>query len=224
MLPLNLVGINMADDASETFGGGLRNYLGALGFILPLVGFEEFVRHFVDVDHPSLPWWLSVILMAAGLPIYVLPAIWKRLRVRRNAEAVPLQYLSHEDAELGPAVAMMAWRSAWGKWYGAQCLANSPKGTPDDRESDLMRVAARHVWQALIDGKLEARGRKPGQMDFEVVASLPDREQAAHASSARAGRSRQCQSKWAGSTRSVHQERRWQRCRFLLGTTSRVLP
>jgi hypothetical protein len=37
------------------------------------------------------------------------------------------------------------------------------------------------------------------------VASSADREQASHASRARAGRSHQCQSKWAGSTRLVHQ-------------------
>jgi hypothetical protein len=125
------VGINMADDASESFGGGLRNYLGALGFILPLVGFEELIRHFVDTRLPSLPWWVSAILIVSGLPVYQSPAIWKRLRgAKLSSEAAPLQYLRHEDAELGPAVRDMAWFSAWGKWYAAQCLANSPNGTP----------------------------------------------------------------------------------------------
>jgi hypothetical protein len=47
------------------------------------------------------------------------------------------------------------------------------------------------------------------------IAWSTDRDQVSHASSARAGRSRQCQSKWAGP-REVHQERRWQRCRSIL--------
>jgi hypothetical protein len=160
----------MADDASDTFGGGLRNFLGALGFILPLVGVEELVRHFVDAQHPSLPGWISGILIVSGYPIYVSPAIWKRLRAARPADAIPLQYLRHEDAELGPAIIMMmAWESAWGKWYAAQCLANNPNGTPNQREADLMMVAAGRVWDALKDGRLVARGRKPEQLDYESI-------------------------------------------------------
>jgi hypothetical protein len=162
----------MADDAADTFGGGLRNFLGALGFILPLVGVEELVRHFVDVQHPSLPWWISAILIASGYPIYVSPAIWNRLRgVRPATKPSPLGYLSNEDAELGPAVRDMVWMSAWGKWYAAQRLADSPNGAADHREADAMRAAESIVWRALIDGKLETRGRMPKQMDFETIPS-----------------------------------------------------
>jgi hypothetical protein len=52
------------------------------------------------------------------------------------------------------------------------------------------------------------------------VASSADREQASHASRARAGRSRQCQSKWAGSTRLVHQNGAGNSAVSVLGTTS----
>jgi hypothetical protein len=72
----------MADEASETMAGAVKNYLGALGFILPLVGFEELVRHFVDAQHPSLPLWASSGLILAGLLIYALPAVWKRLKAQ----------------------------------------------------------------------------------------------------------------------------------------------
>jgi hypothetical protein len=43
-----------------------------------------------------------------------------------------------------------------------------------------MRVAAAHVWQALTDGKLEARGRKPGQMHFEAIPSTHWRSSSLH--------------------------------------------
>jgi hypothetical protein len=74
----------MADEASETLAGALRNWLGALGFILPLVGVEELVRHFVDTLHPTLPPWVSAALIVAGLLIYASPAGWKRLRGRQS--------------------------------------------------------------------------------------------------------------------------------------------
>jgi hypothetical protein len=163
----------VADDASVTFGGGFRNYLGALGFILPLVGFEELVRHFVDTGHPSLPWWLSAAFIVAGYPLYSLPAAWKHFRGRKAPSANrPLEYLHNEDSELGDAVRNMAWRSADGKWYAAQCLANNPKGKVSDKEADLMHWAAERVWRALFDGKLDARGRRPGQWILKPYPKL----------------------------------------------------
>jgi hypothetical protein len=71
---LRLLGINMADEASETMAGALKNWLGALGFIAPLVA------HFVDTQHPSLPPWASIALMLAGLAIYASPVAWMRSR------------------------------------------------------------------------------------------------------------------------------------------------
>lgn len=169
----------MADEASDTLGGGLRNFLGALGFILPLVGIEELVRHFADPKASTLPWWASAILIIVGLPIYQGPAIWRWLTSKNIAQESP-QYLSREEVDLGSAVRDMAWLSAWGKWYAAQELANNPKGSPDHREDALMQIAAQHVWRALIDGKLEARGQRPSQINFEAIPSTHWRSSPLH--------------------------------------------
>jgi hypothetical protein len=79
MTPLQFVDNSMADEASESFVGAVRNYLGSLGFILPLVGVEELVRHSVDAQHPSLPIWAAVTLIVVGLPLFLLPWGWNRL-------------------------------------------------------------------------------------------------------------------------------------------------
>ncbi len=108
----------MTDEASDTIGGGLRNWLGALGFIVPLIG-AEIIRE-------GGPKWVGAILIAAGLPIYWSPAIWKWLRRGKPAtEPAPLAYLSDEDSELGSAIRDMTWCSAWGKWFASQYLVNS---------------------------------------------------------------------------------------------------
>jgi hypothetical protein len=166
MFPLRLVGINMADDASDTIGGGSRNYLGALGFILPLVGVEELVRHFVDTQHPSLPWWVSLILIAAGYPIYISPAIWKRLRRSKSPEARELEYLRHKDSELGTAIIEMTWLAAWGKWYAARELANTKKPIPP---LTLLNRATSNIGTNLVNGDIEVRGRLPGEMDYRPI-------------------------------------------------------
>jgi hypothetical protein len=169
----------MADDASETFGGGVRNYLGALGFILPLVGLEELVRSYVS-EQPALPHWVSIVLIVSGLPIYVSPWAWKKLRgAAPEADSPPpLEYLRDEDSELGGAIRDMVWCSAWGKWYAAQCLANNPKSKAN--EADVMRTATVIVLAALTDGRLEVRGRKPGQMDYEAIPQTHWRDTAVH--------------------------------------------
>lgn len=159
----------MADDASDTFSGGFFNFLVTLGFILPLLGGEEIIRSLVTTG-PTLPLWFDLTLIAAGLPLHQAKAIWKRLRGGKSQiEALPLQYLSNESAGLGPAIRDMAWLSAWGRWYAAQCLANSPKQAADSREDHVMQMAASLVSQALVDGKLEARGRLPKHIDYETI-------------------------------------------------------
>jgi hypothetical protein len=55
----------MGDEASDTFGGGLRNYLGALAFISALIGAEIIREHG--------PLWVGVILIVIALPIYLSP-------------------------------------------------------------------------------------------------------------------------------------------------------
>ena len=94
MYPLRLLGIRMSDEASDTIGGGLRNWLGALGFIVALIG-AEIIRE-------GGPKSVGAILIVAGLPIYLSPAIWKWLRRGKPAtEPAPLDYLRNEDSELG---------------------------------------------------------------------------------------------------------------------------
>ena len=151
----------MSDEASDTIGGGLRNWLGALGFIVPLIG-AEIIRE-------GGPNWVGAILIVAGLPIYLSPAIWKRLRRDKPAtEPAPLGYLHAEDSELGSAISDMAWCSAWGKWFAAQYLATNNHHPPT--EEHVMQIATSIVHGALMDGRLEAQGRKPGQLDYEPIS------------------------------------------------------
>ena len=150
----------MADEASDTIGGGLRNWLGALGFIVPLIG-AEIIRE-------GGPNWVGAILIAAGLPIYWSPAIWKWLRRGKPArEPTPLGYLHAEDSELGSAISDMVWCSAWGKWFAAQYLATNNHHPAS--EEYVMQIATSIVHDALMDGRLEAQGRKPWQLDYEPI-------------------------------------------------------
>jgi hypothetical protein len=59
----------MADEASDTLGGGLRKYIGALAIIPIGIG--------VQVLREGGPLWLSALLIAFGLPIFILPAVWR---------------------------------------------------------------------------------------------------------------------------------------------------
>jgi hypothetical protein len=170
MFPLRLIGINMADEAADTFTGGVKNFLGALGFISPLLGGEELIRWYLG-GH-TLPWWFSVGLIVAGLPIYTSPAAWKSLRrIFAGAQSEPntsLQYLSGRDSELGSAIISMARQSAWGRWYAAQQLVNS--GTRVGLQL-LYQIAAGKVMDAITNGELEVRGRRPDpkRLDYEPI-------------------------------------------------------
>jgi hypothetical protein len=65
---------------------------------------------------------------------------------------------------------MMAWASAWGKWFSAQLLANQDR--PIDKEGvdrQVMQIAASLVTDAAMDGKLEVRGRRPDGISYEVI-------------------------------------------------------
>jgi len=102
--------------------------------------------------------------LAVGLLSILVAVYWERLLPRRwRPKAQPaLSYLSNEDSELGGAIRDMAWRSAWGKWFTSQSLANNPLNPPN--ESLTMNAATHIVLDALTDGSLEVRGRKPGQI------------------------------------------------------------
>jgi hypothetical protein len=170
MLPLRLAGVNMADEASSTFGGGVKNYLGALGFLLPMVGLEELVRHFVDTEHPSLPWKISAILIAAGLPLFVLPwmwnLIWRKSEKKLEGKPQALEYLNDRDTDLNGAIISAAWRSAYGRWFAAQILVSG--GVPIQPRY-LIHTMAGQVFNRMQDGDIEVRGRKPGQLDYTPI-------------------------------------------------------
>jgi hypothetical protein len=159
----------MADEASETASGGFKAYLGTLAFCCALLGLEEVLRALWE-NGPA--WrsghlWLGLFLTALALPIYQSPAIWRRLR-RGKAEAEQrLQYLSNEDTELGVAIMMMGMRSAWSKWFASQSLANNNHRPTS--EASIMQIATGLVSQELVDGKLQARGRMPGQLNYEPI-------------------------------------------------------
>jgi hypothetical protein len=146
-------------------------FWGAVPFIGILLGAE-------DVRKGEYLWGLgffAVAFLSVAFSVY-----WDVVAQKREAKPKPLEYLGHEDAELGPAIRDMAWRSAWGRWYAAQRLSSNPKGLPEHREDELMHVAANQVWQALLDGKLEARGRKPGELDYESIPATHWRSSPLH--------------------------------------------
>jgi len=167
MLFLRLVGIQMADEASDTVARGVKNYLGALGFIAPLIGGEELVRLYLT-DH-GLPSWVSLGLIASGLPIYTSPAAWKAThrRLSRNTNATSLSYLDQCYSDLGGAIIRMARSSSWGRLFAAQYLVDS--GKPIDMGYLLQQIASHIVMNEVINGNLDVRGRLPGQMEFKNI-------------------------------------------------------
>ncbi len=161
----------MSDEASDTIGGGLRNWLGALGFIVSLIGAE--------VLHEGGPKLIGAILIVAGLPLFLSPFIWNRLRgVNPTIEQTPLAYLRDEDSELGGAIRDMVWCSAWGKWFAAQYLATNNHHPAS--EEHVMLIATGLVLDALTNGQLGARGRRPGQLDYEPIPRTHWRSTALH--------------------------------------------
>jgi hypothetical protein len=154
----------MADEASDTVSGAVKNYLGALGFILPLVGVEEVLRWALTGSG-----WPTVgtILIVSGLPLYLSPSIWRWIRRPRTAsKQQKLEYLRSRDSELGSAIQDMARGSAWGRWYAAQLLVNS--GKPAQHEH-MIQIASSIVTDKIVDGELEVRGRLPGEMDYNPI-------------------------------------------------------
>jgi hypothetical protein len=67
----------------------------------------------------------------------------------------------------GSAVSDMVWCSAWGKSFAAQYLATNSHHPVS--EEYMMQIATHLVQKALMDGRLEAQGRKPGQLDYEPI-------------------------------------------------------
>jgi hypothetical protein len=79
---------------------------------------------------------------------------------------------------LGSAIRSMAWASAWGKWYAAQHLALNEHKSITDWE--LMGTATHLVLDAVVNGQLEVRGRRPEQLDYESIPATHWRSTAFH--------------------------------------------
>ena len=117
----------MAGGSDDTFSGGTKGFLQALGFILPLVGVEEIIRGYAGGQiYPGWP-WIDVVMIVLGLPLHWAPAIWGLINQKSQTGTDGLQYLSRNDCDLGSAIRDMAWHSADGRWFAAQGLANNPK-------------------------------------------------------------------------------------------------
>jgi hypothetical protein len=150
----------MADEASDTFGDGFWNFLTALGFISPLLGGEELVRHYVSPG-PGLPLWVSLALIVVGLPLYQSKALYRALRgTTKPVDPPPLGYLSNEDSDLGSAINGMALRSAWGKWYAAQSLANIASSQVNEQ---LTMGVATHLALDALTGSLMCEDGAPAK-------------------------------------------------------------
>ncbi len=143
----------------------------SLPFIGLLLGGE-------DIRGGSYYWaagWFGCALLSIFVAVY-----WDRFIPRRwrPRPASALTYLRDEDSELGGAIRDMVWRSAWGKWFTAQSLANS--GPTPVNEQYIMGTATRQVLDTLTNGQLEVRGRRPGQMDYESIPQTHWRSTALH--------------------------------------------
>ena len=92
-------------------------------------------RSFTSPDNLANRIWASVLDLLVNAEK---AEVRKKLRrARQPANPPPLSYLHNEDEELGSAIRNNVWRSAWGKWYTAQSLANSARR----RRRDLRRRA-----------------------------------------------------------------------------------
>jgi hypothetical protein len=142
----------------------------------------EFIAHRVHDIHYVGPMLEALLNPPPWLPLASVPVgfflIWLALRTPKPKIADGLGYLQNEDSELGGAIRDMAWRSAWGKWFTSQSLANNPLNPPN--ESLTMHAATHIVLDALTDGSLEVRGRRPGQMDYEQIPQTHWRSTALH--------------------------------------------
>ena len=91
----------------------------------------------------------------------IIPRLW-----RRSDRQPSLTYLTYRDSELGAAIITAARHSAYGRWSAAQSLVNS--GQPIQQRHLLHRMAS-EVMDKILDGDIQVRGRKPGQLDYEAI-------------------------------------------------------
>jgi hypothetical protein len=115
--------------------------------------------------HWADPWVARTAFILLGLITLAL-LVWQWWASRPMPPAAGLTYLRTEDSELGSAIRDMAWRSAWSRSFAAQQLANTLRPI-DDRY--LMQIASGVALDELMDGKLEARGRPAGAIEYETI-------------------------------------------------------
>jgi len=114
------------------------------------------------------PWVVRAFLVAMGLvTLFFLLRGWWLGRSANRKPSDRLAYLHYEESEIGSAIHDMVRRSAWGRWYAAQILANTQRSMED---RNLLNTASGLVLEALVNGQLQARGRHPGGIDYESIS------------------------------------------------------
>ena len=129
--------------------------------VLSLISENDWVRPYLRET--------ALFFFIASLVVFLWPLVNRVLGAVSSSKRHTLGYLHHEDSELGPAIVDMAYRSAWAKWYASQYLAHNNHQPVD--ELTTLNAASELVTQALMDGKLEARGRPAGAVDYEPITS-----------------------------------------------------
>lgn len=122
--------------------------------------------------------WLQPYLVGAAVLMGVL-FVWRarsqiltkiqNLLEKTNPSAtgqVSNPYLSNVNEELGFAIFRMATCSAWGRWFASRYIADN-KSMPQEK---IIRTASYAVLEALLDGKLSARGRLPDKVEYESIS------------------------------------------------------
>jgi hypothetical protein len=73
----------MSDEAPQTFGGAVRAYVAALGFIITLVGAD------MMAERDGARFVVGIALVIAGLPVFTAAALWKVVqdKLSENARA-----------------------------------------------------------------------------------------------------------------------------------------
>jgi hypothetical protein len=118
------------------------------------------------------PWFLrgAGLSLAASALCFFWP-LWKRPVIRfarwSRSRSQPEPYLSDVDSELGSAIRDMATYSAWAKWFASQALAISNHQPVS--QSHLMHIASSIVLDALMNGKIFARGRSSSAIEYEDI-------------------------------------------------------
>ena len=111
----------------------------AFPFIFFLIALE---RLFEGHHFQALACFIAAVLS------FLVAVYWEHIIPNRFQEKPKrLEYLHYKDSELGAAVRDMVWRSAWAKWYSAQCLVNSRQPAP---EPHVLQIATHSIMQNLV--------------------------------------------------------------------------